>query len=426
MRRQGWPFRGWVVVATSALGLLFGAFPIVVSSFPFFFQAYLREFHESRANLALSLTIHNVFAALLATWTGRLADRLGARTVILTGLGLLGLVLLSAKTIGASIWHLYAFYATLGLVSDATTSVPYGLLVSRWFNRRRGLALGLTMTGLGLGAIIMPLVVRQLIGGYGWRSAFAIVGLAVLIVPMPVVGWFLSEPPHAMRISPDGEVARSEGLAWPEIRGAPSYWLMVAAFVLAAASISACMAHMAQLFADRGASSAAAAIAVSTGGLALLAGRAGGGFFLDRFFGPHVAMCFFLLSGAGMAFLLMGATGVSALFGAFLVGLGLGAEVDLMAYLLGRYFGLRSLGTAFGFAFGAFVLAAGFGPLLMGAAFDRTGSYRMPLAACLIATLLATAQMGVLGPYRFAAMREQRAPDTEPELEARRPTAEGI
>ena len=138
MRRQEWLFRGWLVVATSALGLLFGAFPIVVSSFPFFFQSYLSEFHASRANLALALTIHNVFAALLATWTGRLADRLGARAVILTGLGLLGLVLLLAKTIGASIWHLYAFYAALGLVSDATTSVPYGLLVSRWFNRRRG------------------------------------------------------------------------------------------------------------------------------------------------------------------------------------------------------------------------------------------------------------------------------------------------
>src|SRR5690242_17065019 len=147
MRRQVWPFGGWAVVATSALGLVFGAFPMVVSSCPFFFQSYLREFYAGCSNLAVVLTIDNAFAALLATWTGRLADRRGARAVVLIGLGLLGVVLLSAKIIGASIWHLYAFYAALGLVSDATTSIPYGLLVSRWFNRRRGLALGLTMTG---------------------------------------------------------------------------------------------------------------------------------------------------------------------------------------------------------------------------------------------------------------------------------------
>ena len=162
MRRQTRSFYGWVVVATSALGLLFGAFPIVVSSFAIFFPSYLREFHVSRAAISLALTTHNLLAALLAGWIGRLADRFGARNVILPGLGILGLVLLSAKAIGSSVWQLYVFYAMLGVVSDATTAVPYGLLVSRWFNRHRGLALGLTMAGMGVGAMVMPLLMHQL------------------------------------------------------------------------------------------------------------------------------------------------------------------------------------------------------------------------------------------------------------------------
>jgi len=92
--------------------------------------------------------------------------------------------------------------------------------------------------------------------------------------------------------------------------------------------------------------------------------------------------------------------------GAFLIGLGLGAEADIIAYLLGRYFGLRSFGTAFGFAFGLFVLAGGIGPLLLGVAFDRFGSYRIALVAFCVATALAALIVGGLGPYRFEVQGE--------------------
>lgn len=410
MRQQARFSSGRVVVATSALGLLFGAFPIVVSSFAIFFPSYLREFHASRAAISLALTTHNLLAALLAGCVGRLADRFGARKLILPGLGILGLVLLSAKAIGSSVWQLYVFYAMLGVVSDTTTAVPYCLVVSRWFNRHRGLALGLTLAGMGVGAMVMPLVMHQLIAVYGWRSALAIAGAAILIVPMPIVGLFLKEAPRHVSLAPDRAAGQPEGLTWPEIRSSPAYWLMTAAFVLTAGSIHACIVHMAQIFSDRGAPGASAALAVSVGGLALLAGRAGTGFFLDRYFGPHVAMSVFTMAALGIALLRTGATGLPAFVGTFLLGLGFGAEGDIMAYLVSRYFGLRSLGAAFGFSFGAYVLAGGLGPLLMGFAFDHTGSYRAPLGGCLIATLAAVAQMSRLGPYRFAATRHGEAP----------------
>jgi MFS family permease len=408
MTRQPRFFYGWVVVATSALGLLFGAFPIVVSSFAIFFKAYIHEFHASRAAISLALTIHNIMAASLAACIGRLTDRFGGRNVILPGLGILGLVLLSAEAIGSKVWQLYVFYALLGAVSGTTTSIPYSVVVSRWFNRCRGLALGMTMAGLGVGAIVMPPLAQQLITDHGWRSAFAIVGGATLIVPMPIVGLFLKEAPQGRSLLPDGAAAvpiaagQPDGLTWREIMNSPTFWLMIVAFVLAAAGITACTVHIAALFSDRGSTAASAALAVSVVGLALLAGRAGTGFFLDRYFGPHVAMFLFALAALGMGLLWTGATGLPALMGAFLVGLGLGAEVDIIAYLMGRYFGLRSLGTAFGFAFGAFVLASGLGPLMMGFAFDRTGSYRAPLAAFFFATMVAALLVGRLGPYRFA------------------------
>ncbi len=133
MRGRGRSGYGWVVVATSAFGLLFGAFPIVVSSFAIFLRSYVQEFQAGRAAISLALTIHNFVAAFLAAWIGCLSDRFGPRRVILPGSGILGLVLVSAQAIGSKVWKLYIFYAALGAVSNATTSVPYGVIVSRWF-----------------------------------------------------------------------------------------------------------------------------------------------------------------------------------------------------------------------------------------------------------------------------------------------------
>jgi MFS family permease len=99
-------FYGWVVVSTSALGLFFGAFPIVVSSFAVFFKPYIQEFHATRAAISLAILIHNIGAGSLATWIGRLTDRFGARKVIVPGLGILGVILISAEVIGSKLWQL--------------------------------------------------------------------------------------------------------------------------------------------------------------------------------------------------------------------------------------------------------------------------------------------------------------------------------
>src|SRR5437016_6579549 len=160
---------------------------------------------------------------------------------------------------------------------------------------------------------------------------------------------------------------------------------------------------MPALLTDRGVSAQGAAMASSIGGIALLIGRVGTGYLLDRFFAPRLAAFFFCGASVGIGLLMFGVGGKAALVAAFLVGLGMGAEGDIIAYSLSRYFGLKAFGTAYGYAFGAFVLAGAFGPLLMGAGFDRTHSYAAPLAGFLVAMLTAAAIMTRLGPYKFAA-----------------------
>ncbi|MBV8833372.1 MAG: hypothetical protein JO108_29600 [Acidobacteriaceae bacterium] len=129
-------------------------------------------------------------------------------------------------------------------------------------------------------------------------------------------------------------------------------------------------------------------------------GRFGTGYLLDRIFAARVASTVFAASALGIA-LLWQANGSAAFAGAFLVGLGLGAEIDLIPYLTSRYFGLLHFGKVYSSAFAAFAFAGAIGPLIMGAGFDRTRSYRGPLAGFLFATLLASVLMALPGPYRF-------------------------
>lgn len=128
--------------------MLLGAAPIVVFSFGVFLKPLTEEFHAGRAAVSLAITILNFSTAIVSTLVGFLCDRIGARRVALSGMLLLALCLVSARIIGARLWELYVFYAVVGAITPATTTVPYSMVVSRWFNRRRGLALGLMMLGL--------------------------------------------------------------------------------------------------------------------------------------------------------------------------------------------------------------------------------------------------------------------------------------
>ena len=160
------------------------------------------------------------------------------------------------------------------------------------------------------------------------------------------------------------------------------------------------MVHLAAMLSDRGINAQTAALGSSLIGAAVLISRVGIGYLLDLVFAPRLAALCFASTAFGIGLLWLGRTKL-AFAGAFLVGFGLGAEVDLIPYLTARYFGLRAFGKIYSSAFAAFALAGALGPLIMGAAFDRTGSYRVPLMASIAATLLAGAMLSRLGVYRF-------------------------
>jgi MFS family permease len=404
-------FYGWWVVLASAVGMFWGV-PVTIYSFSVFFKPLMQQFHAGRTAISLGYTLHLIAGTATAPLIGWLIDRFGARRVILAGTALFGSILLANKAFSGSLSQFYLFLMILGVGLHGVGPIPYGNVIAHWFDRHRGLALGLMMLGIGLGAIIVPSLAQQLIARFGWRDAYGILGRAVLLIPIPIVAVVIRERPQELGLLPDGDAWRdstaenevaAQGLSARQAWSTGTFWLMACSFFLAGASVHACVIHLAAMLNDRGINAQTAALGSSFVGAAVLIGRVGTGYLLDRLFAPRIAAAFFGGAALGIAMLRMAAP--LAFAGAFLVGLGLGAEVDLIAYMTSRYFGLRAFGKVYSSVFAAFSLAAATGPLLMGAGFDRTGSYRGPLLAFLFAAVVAAALMTHLGPYRFCAQQ---------------------
>ena len=403
-------FYGWWVALIAALGLFLNTATIIVFPFGVFAKAMGQEFHSGRAKISLAFTIHNLTAALFVPLAGRLVDRYGPRRVLLPFTALLGLILVSSSLLSEAIWQLYLFYFALGLVSGGAGAMSYTDVISLWFDRHRGLALSVMMLGMGLGAIAMPSIAQRLVATFGWRPAYSIFGLAVLLIPLPMLVAFLKERPENMDLLPDG-VAKGPlsrpitvneiGLTLREAANTSAYWVIVWVLFLITASVHACFIHLPALLTDRGSTSQLAAFASSLLGVGLFVGRVGCGYLLDQFFAPRVAGLLFSTVAIGIALLALSHTISSALVAAFLVGLGIGAEVDIVAYLTSRYFGLRSYGAIFGSIWAVFGVSGGLGAYLMGFGFDKTGSYIVPLRGFFGASVLAVLLTIVLGPYRY-------------------------
>lgn len=415
-------YYGWLIVFLSAVGLFLGA-PLVVFSFSVFFKPLVVGFHSSRAAVSLAFSLFNLVGALSIPCTGMVIDRFGAKRVILAFTFLYGLLLCSALWVGGSLWELYLFFTLLGIaMSSGPAPVPYGVVISHWFNRHRGLALGLSMMGIGVGSVVVPMLAQHLITLFGWRIAFAIFGGAVLLLPLPVIAALLQNDPGQRGLRPDGDEKTQlsylppqdkQGLSWREIWHSPTFWILICIFSLTGASVHGAVLHMSAIFTDRGVTAERAAMATSLVGAAVIIGRLGSGYLLDRLFAPRVAILFYSATALGIAMLCTEVHGNLALVASFLVGLGMGAEVESMGYMISRYFGLLAFGTAYGHTFGAFMISGAAGVLLMGIGYDRYHTYTVPLAAFSAAMVLALILLTRLGPYRYGAEAET-SPTTKP------------
>jgi MFS family permease len=403
-------FYGWRIVLASAVAILFGSVPIVVYSFGVFLKPLAADFHAGRAAISFAFTLHNIAVAAATPLVGWLTDRFGARKIILPCTLVMAIVLLSNSFSSSRMWQLYTLFAIIGLFEAGAGPVPYSKVISRWFDRKRGLALALTVSGFALGALVMPSFARYLIAIGGWRFAYATIGATSLLISLPLVACFVRERPEALNLLPDGAAAQMArpfyegvdiGMNRREALRSSTFWLILASVFLVSGAIHACFTHLPAILTDHGSTAQTAAFASSVLGAGVLMGRTCSGVLIDRFFAPYVAAITYAGAGAAIGLLRIAESVDLALAAALLVGFALGTESDIVAYLVSRYFGIHSFGAIYGVIFSGFVLAGAFGTFIMGVAFDARHSYALPLALFSLAAILGAALMTCLGPYRY-------------------------
>jgi predicted MFS family arabinose efflux permease len=267
------------------------------------------------------------------------------------------------------------------------------------------------MSGIGLGAALVPQYTQFLISQFGWRVAYFGLGLLTLVVAFPAVFLFIREPIKAKTIAGSARAqspASEDRLPDLEVRealGGHRFWLIACALLLVSTVTQGLVVHTVPLLTDNGYSPEAAATLMIAVGLSTMAGRLLTGYLVDKIFAPFVAASFFLLPCLGIY--LLDST-ISPVVGIISLGLASGTEIDMIGFLTSRYFGMKRFGQLYGYLFASFVVGSAIGPFMMGLAFERLHSYEPALWTFGAFMLLASAAILCLGPYRYPA--EGRAP----------------
>jgi len=374
-------YKGWRVAAASGTGVFFAALPFY--SFAVLLKPVSEEYGWPREAVSSAFGSMTLGAALFAPLMGTLFDRFGPRRICGTCLLMSASAFASLSMLTPSLWHLYGVFTVVGLATPGTSAVVYSRAVASWFDRKRGTALAVMMASTAVGAIVYPPLAAALIRLLGWRNACLTLGVVSLVVGVPIVARFVRE--RAATAAHERQSAG--GVTVRDALRSRAFWILITVVFGSTLALNGVIVHLSALLTDRGVSSSRAAMVVSALGGASLTGRLLTGWLLDRFAARPVSFVMLAIAAMGTLLLAVAESFGAGLLAAALIGFGTGGEFDVVPYLLSRYFGLRSLSTLYGLHWTAWGLSGVAGPLLMGRAFDATGSYEAVLVGFAAGTL---------------------------------------
>ena len=406
-------FYGWVIVA-AVFGILFVAFGAAYS-FAAFFNALRDEFGAARSDISLVFALAGFLYFGLGAVTGLLADRLGPRRVI--GAGVLCIAAgMAAASLAREVWQVYLTYSLGVGVGVGLAYVPAVGVVQRWFIRRRGMASGFAVAGIGAGTLVMPLLAAAAIEMLGWRPSFVLLAAVALIIGIPSV-LAIVPTPGDRGLYPDGDrvpppvVGPAGGPTVAEVLRTRAFWLMFGAGLSTSLGIFIPFAHLTPYARDHGYSDAFGALLVGFIGIGSIAGRMVLGSSADRLGRRRSLAGTFTAMGVCLAWWLVATQAWALVIFALAFGASYGGFVALMPALAADYFAGRRFSTVLGLIYTSAAVGALVGPTLAGALYDARESYALPITLGIVLNGVAVACMALL---RDPAPAGRPAPSAAP------------
>ena len=379
--------RGWAVLLASFLGIGVSLVSLMYYSAGIWIKPWQEAFGWTRAEIGFGQTLMTLTLVFSAPFAGKLIDQFGLKKVSTLSLVLYGIGLFAISRMNGELWMYYFLTIVVTLVGVAATPLAYTRAVNAWFEKNRGLALGLSLTSTGVAAFFIPKYLTPYVAEQGWRAGYFILFVIVLIV-LPIVWSLIKDHPPETAIKTEDGKKVLQGFTFKEATQTHAFWTIAAIFLLISIAVLGLIPSFIPLLQDAGFSPKEAGSYAAIMGASVMLGRLLTGFLIDRLFAPYVTATVFTFVAGGC--LALGWGGISyALVAAIALGFAIGAEVDLIGYFTARYFGLKNYGAIYGFQYSVFSLGAGISPLLAGYIWDTTGNYNLALVGGAILLVVA-------------------------------------
>lgn len=393
----------WGVVVASMVGIGLGLTAVPFYSLGVFAGPVTEEFGWTRGDYMSVTLLMVALTLILCPIIGRFADRGHVKSIATGSLVALGVLFCSLSLLprDANIWTFYSIYIAMAVFASGSLSITFTRSVTGWFVEHRGLALAIALAGVGVCALLLPAYTDWAISRFGLRGAYIAVGMLPLFIGAPIVAALLKDPP--MPEAGSQEAASMATRRGPLLDGAlrnHRFWILVGLAIFASAAASGTAANLVPLLIEDGYARASAASMAGIFGLALIVGRLITGALVDRLWAPMVGCVSLCICAAGLSLFLFGDLGtVGDAIAVASVGFASGAEIDLIAYLVSRYFPAQSYARIYGVLYGIAAAGGGSSTAMFGRSFDYFGSYHPILFMSVAALVLTALSLLVMGPY---------------------------
>ena len=395
-------FYGYWIIVVAFIGLFISS-GCGIYSFGLFVRPLQEEFGWTRAGIMTANTISSLVRGIGVVLIGRMIDRFGPKHVMVVGSVVVGLGLGLVSTIN-SLWQFYIYYGLAGIGFGGMGFIPVTGLLFKWFRKRRGMAIGVSGVGIGIGSFVMaPLLGSYIIPHFGWRAAFLIIGLVPIIVFIPLVLLVVKRGPEVMGLQPDGikEMPAEDtsvsnrgyrgGLSFRQAIKTSTFWLMAIPGAMFSFATMGIIQNQVVHLTDIGFSAAIAAGVVGIVGITNSAGKFSFGLACDRIRPKYARLIVISLMIIGvLMFMNLKSTSPMLMVWlyTFIMGFGLGGWMPTMSLLVSGSFGMVAFGSIFGIVTMANMLGSSIGPLFAGYGFDVRGFYYLAFTTFLVLYVL--------------------------------------